>query len=268
VDRNVIRLDTENVLDVELTPAAALVDHAKPVSIVWNGVAREIRVADGALRLTSTGYKPLPLHKSPKLPGAGSDFFMTPFAVVVGTSSKDPDMVALCKHKAQMFVDAWKDWQKQTPRVFLDTEITEADIQRYSLMLIGGADANRVTAKFASKVPLRISANSVRIDGHEFKVRDAAVQMIYPNPANAERYLWILAGTSRAGMQFTQANPQQMPQWDYVILDGRVPASSQSISPEELRVVSGSFDYNWRFASALQIPGVAEVRAKSQQLKH
>ena len=156
IDRNVIRLDTDNVLDIVLTPGPALVDPAQPVSVVWNGVARDMRITDGALRLTSPGYKPAPLHKTPKLPGGSSDFFMTPFAVVVGTSSKDPDMVALCKAKAQAFVDAWKDWQKQTPRVFLDTEITDADLKRYSLILIGGADANRVTAKFAAKVPLRI----------------------------------------------------------------------------------------------------------------
>jgi dienelactone hydrolase len=267
VDRNAIRLDTDNVLDIELTPGPALVDPAKPVSVVWNGVAREMRVNDGALRLTSANYNPAPLHKTPKLPGAGSDFFMTPFAVVVGTSSKDPDMVALCKAKAQAFVDAWKDWQKQGPRVFLDTEITETDIQRYSLILIGGADANRVAAKFAAKVPLRVTANSVRIDGQEFKVRDAAVQLIYPNPANAERYVWIFAGTSPAGMWFADASPLRLPPWDYTIVDGHAPAFKQGVSAEDLRVVSGSFDYNWRFASAMQVSGNADARAKSHQLK-
>jgi hypothetical protein len=237
------------------------------VSVVWNGVARDMRVDDGALRLTSAGYKPALLHKTPKLPGASSDFFMTPFAVVVGTSSKDSGMVALCKAKAQGFVDAWKDWQKQTPRVFLDTEITDADLKRYSLILIGGADANRVTAKFAAKVPLRVTANSVRIDGQEFKVHDAAVQLIYPSPANAERYVWIFAGTSPGGMYFAEASPLRVPPWDYAIVDGHAPAFKQAASSEELRVVSGSFDYNWRFASALQVPGNAEARAKSHQLE-
>ena len=267
IDHNVIRLDTDNVLDIVLTPGPVLVDPAQPVRVVWNGVARDMRISDGALRLTSTGYKPAPLHKTPKLPGGSDDFYMTPFAVVVGTSSKDPDMVELCKTKAQAFVDAWKDWQKQTPRVFLDTAITDADLKRYSLILIGGADANRVTAKFASKVPLRISADSVRIDGREFKTRDAAVQMLYPNPVNPERYLWIFAGTSSGGMYFTEANPSRTIQWDYVVVDGHVAAFKQSVSPEDLRVVSGTFDYNWRAASALQLPGDAAARTKAHQLK-
>jgi hypothetical protein len=176
-------------------------------------------------------------------------------------------MVALCKAKAQAFVDTWKDWQKQTPRVFLDTAITDADLKRYSLILIGGADANRVTAKFASKVPLRISADSVRIDGQEFKTRDAAVQMLYPNPANPERYLWIFAGTSPGGMYFSDANQLRSIQWDYFVVDGHVAAFKQSVSPEDLRVVSGTFDYNWRVASALQVQGDAAARAKSHQLK-
>ncbi len=45
VDRNVIRLDTENVLDVVLSPSAALVDPSKPVRVVWNGVAQVVALA-------------------------------------------------------------------------------------------------------------------------------------------------------------------------------------------------------------------------------
>ena len=267
VDRNVIRLDTENVLDIVLTPPAARLDLTKPVSVVWNGVARDMRVANGTLRLASTGYKPPPLHKHPGLPGSTSDFLMTPFAIVIGTSSKDPDMVALCKEKAQGFVDEWKDWQKMEPRVFLDTEIKDADIARYSLILIGGADANRVSAKLAAKLPLRISADGVRIDGRDFKARDAAVQAIYPNPLNAARYVWLVAGTSTSGMYFAELNPQRTYDWDYVIVDGHIPAFRTPATVEQTRVVSGMFDYNWRFASALSHAGDAEIRAKGRTLK-
>ena len=186
VDRNVIRLDTENVLDIVLNPGAALVDPAKPVTVVWNGVARDLTMKAGALRLTDGAYKPAKLHKTPALPGSMTpEFFMTPFAVVVGTSSKNPDMVELCKTKAQDFIDAWKAWQKVSPRVFLDTEITDADMARYSLMLLGGPEANKVTAKLAARLPLRLSPNAIRIDGKDFQVKDAAVQMLYPNPLNA-----------------------------------------------------------------------------------
>jgi len=195
------------------------------------------------------------------------DFFVTPFAVVIGTSSKDPDMNALSREKAKNFVDAWREWQKFPPRVFLDTEITDADIARYSLMLIGGSDANRVSARLAAKLPLRLSPNAVHIDGKEFKTRDAGVQLMYPHPLNAARYVWIFTGTSANGMYQTEPSPFRRHDWDYVIVDGHIPAHKQKAAPHDTHVVSGTFDYNWRFASALSRPGNAEIRANGRQVR-
>jgi hypothetical protein len=92
VDRNLIRLDTQNVLDVTLTPGAALVDAAQPIKAVWNGVAHDLRLANGALRLSDPGLRPGNLVKNASLPGGISDFTATPFAVVIGTTAKDPAM--------------------------------------------------------------------------------------------------------------------------------------------------------------------------------
>jgi hypothetical protein len=265
VDRNVIRLDTENVLDISLAPSATLVDAAKPVTVVWNGAAREMRVKKGELRLTAAEYKPEAVHKTSRLPGATTDFTVTPFAIVTGTVSKDPDMVALCRKKAAAFVAAWRDWQKQEPRVFTDTEIKDADMAAYSLLLVGGPEANRVTAKLAGKLPLEIAADHVTIGGKSFPATDAAVQMIYPNPLNAERYVWLAAATSTDGMYFSELNPQRLSDWDYTIADGRIPGYKQSATALDTRVVSGMFDYNWRFSESLAHAGDPAIRAKGRQ---
>ena len=266
VDRNVIRLDTENVLDIALSPSAALVDPAKPVKVVWNGASQEMRFQNGKLRLTATGYQPAPLHKNERLPGSTIDFTVTPFAIVIGTVSKDPEMVALCRKKADTFINTWRDWQKQEPRVFLDTDIKDADMAKYSLLLVGGPDANRVTAQLAAKLPLQIAADRITIDGKAFPVKDAGVQMIYPNPLNPERYVWVAAGTSTDGMYFCDPNPQRSYDWEYIIMDGHIPPYKQSASSLETRVVSGMFDYNWRYSDALAQSGDAGIRAKGRQL--
>ena len=266
VDRNVIRLDTQNVLDIALSPAAPLIDPSSPVKVVWNGSAQVMRLENGELRLTANEYRPAPVHKNAHLPGSMTDFTVTPFAVVVGTVSADPEMTALCRRKADAFVNTWRDWQKQEPRVFKDTEISDADMAKYSLLLVGGPEANRVTAKLAGRVPLEVAADRVTIDGRNFTVKDAAVEMIYPNPLNAERYVWIAAGTSADGMYFNDLNPQRLAEWDYTIADGRIPGYKESASPLELGVVSGMFDYNWRYSDALAHPGDAAIRAKGRQM--
>jgi dienelactone hydrolase len=266
MDRNLIRLDTDNVVDVVLTPSAKLVDLSRPVRVVWNGVGQDLRAQEGALRLTRADYKPAALHKTPTLPGSTSDFFNTPFALVVGTTAKDPELRKLLEAKAKGFVDAWRDWQKFEPRVFKDTEIEDADIARYSLMLLGGADANAVTAKLAGKLPVKISSQRIVIDGKAFSASDAALQMLYPNPRNTQRYVWLFAATSTAGMNHAAVSPYRGYEWDYKIDDGRIPAARQVASEEATKVVSGMFDQNWRFDPAYLQPGDEKIRANGRRL--
>ena len=267
VDDNMIRLDTRNILDIELTPSTVLVDQAKPVTVVWNGVARKMTVHNGTLRLTQAGYEPATLHKSEIMPGSIADFTVTPFAVVIGTVSRDPEMVAQCLAKASAFVENWQEWQKHQPRLFADTAIGEAEMAKYSLLLVGGAEANRVTARLAAGLPFRISTDRIAIGGRDFPVKDAALQMIYPHPLNAERYVWIAAGTSADGMYFNELNPQRLNDWDYIITDGLIPAYQQRASVLQTRVVSGMFDSNWRFSDTLAQPGDKEIRSKGR-LRH
>ncbi|HMK38512.1 MAG TPA: prolyl oligopeptidase family serine peptidase [Bacteroidota bacterium] len=264
VDGNVIRLDTRNIVDIELTPSANLVDQEKSVNVVWNGEPRQMSLENGSLRLTAAGYKPATVHKNERLPGSIADFTVTPFAVVIGTVSRDTAMAALCRAKASGFIEGWKEWQKQQPRVFADTALGEADMAKYSLLLVGGPDANSVTARLAPRLPLQISGDRIAVDGRDFAVKDAALQMIYPHPLNAERYVWIAAGTSTTGMYFSELNPRRLYDWDYVIADGLIPAYRQRASALQTRVVSGMFDGNWRFNDSLAQRGDAGIRSKAR----
>ncbi len=266
VDANVIRLDTENVLDVALSPGP-LVDAARPVKVVWNGAARHMKLpADGELRLTDAAYKPARLRKTRELPGSLNDFFNTPFAVVVGTSSRDARSNELCRAHAEQFVDNWKEWQKHPPRLFKDTEISEADIAKYSLILIGGPEANRVAARLAPRVPLRIRGDVITVGGQDYHAKNAGIQMLYPNPRNAERYLWITAGTTAQGLALAAPNPYNLVEWDFIIDDGHIPAVGGVTMRERTRVVSGMFDQNWRFDASFARRGDEAERKNGRLL--
>ena len=266
VDRNVIRLDTENVLAVTLSPAKALIDPAEPIKVVWNGVARISNLDGGVLRLAQPAYQPASLRKSAQLPGGSNDFFVTPFAVVIGTTSKDAAMKELCQLKAQAFVDGWREEQKQPVRVFRDTEISDAEIAKYSLLLFGGADANLVTAKLSRQLPLRVTRDAVNIDGKQIRTKDSVVQMLYPNPRNHDRYVWVIAGQSANGLYNADVDLYRQYEWDYLVSDGLIPAHKAQVSPLALRVTQGMFDYNWKYAGALEVPGDAQVRAQGRPM--
>jgi predicted esterase len=267
VGPNVVRLDTQNVLEIVLSPSAALVDRSKPLKVIWNGSAQNVEFKEGLARLRAAGHLVGQMRKSPELPGTIADFTTTPFAVVIGTASRDPEMVEMCRAKADAFIRYWRQWQNQEPRVFKDSDLKDSEAARYSLLLIGGPEANLVTARLAGRLPLKILSNRVIIGEESFEVADAAVQVIYPNPLDSSRYVLISAGTSADGMYFLDPNPRDSGDWDFVVLDGRVPSKGQQVGAEKLRVVSGVFGPDWMVKDHLVVRGDVEARAVSRLLR-
>ena len=144
---NTIRVDSQNVLALSLAP---VIDASRPVRMVWNGELRTITADRGRLTLAAPGYEKAKGEKNAAIAGPIGEIFNTPFAIVTGTASADPAMKEMCRRKAEAAVNFWKQWQRQPPRVFLDSEISDADAARYSLLLIGAGEANLLARKLGS----------------------------------------------------------------------------------------------------------------------
>jgi hypothetical protein len=268
-----IRLDTRNVSGVSLAPPD-LHESNRPRrdewQVVWNNVRQLIVMKDGKLQLSRADARPAPGDKSPALEGRLSYFFNTPFAIVVGTRSKDADMAAGLAAKADALRDIWARWQHVPPRVFLDREVTPEVQQRYSLLLLGGASANSVSARLASNLPMRVARDSVTIDGRRFAATDAVAQMLYRHPDNPQRYVLLVEPTSPAGLRYW--NPQQywhalngfpMNFWDWTIVDGRHVTQSSGLAPDRGWVAAGVFDRHWRRNDAFTVVGDPELRSRA-----
>ena len=258
---NTISLTTENVLEIGLTPSAKLIDPKKPVKVIWNvNDIRDVKVVNGKITLRDKSYEPAALHKTPQVAGMISDITTTPFAVVIGTISKDSLMTKMINAKAQQFIAYWKNWQKYEPRIFKDTDVTKEDLKKYSLILYGGANDNLVAKTLGDKIPLKISSDEIEIGGRKFQAKDAFVQMIYPNPYNSERYISVIGATSSSGMFFYNNNS---PNYDFIIQDGCIPNNRLGRSAEKLNIASGSFDYNWQINDKMLEVGDKELRKTS-----
>jgi len=260
VGPNLIRLDSRNVLEVTLSPSINLVNPEIPVDVVWNGINHRVDLSDGQTTLASESYRPGRLSKSPALPGSLADFINTPFAIVVGTISKDPEMVEICRQKGEAATEFWKHWQNQPPRLFEDTELATEDAAAYSLLLIGGPEANLLTAGMIGKLPLRIDGDEIAVDGRTFQAPGAVIQLIYPSPLNPARYVLVTAAATAEGMSFADPLNEKREIWDFMIVDGQsTPRSSK------LAVVSGIFGHDWRINSAYLVEGDPNSRAPYQR---
>ena len=248
---NLIRLDTENVLAIRLNPGDALIDPHQPLRVLWNDVeAKPAAVDDAGILFYAAGYTPAAtnsalgnflsivgenrLEKTAAVEGPLGDIFNTPFLIVIGTASPDAAMRAYCQRYARREITWWQMFQQVTPRVEFDTQVSAAEMARYSLLLVGGPADNLLTRQLAGKLPLRIVPAGFIIDDLAFPVRDGGVRLAYPNPLNPERYVVVAAATSPLGM-FRLPPFNNRYDVDFAVTDGRG-------GQEQL---AGLFDRNW-----------------------
>lgn len=244
---NIIRVNSENVLEMVLSPGEKLVLPDQSISVIWNGeIITYDKSANGTLVLKSKELGTQKLHKTPAIAGPNSDFTNTPFAVVTGTISKDSLMQRVVDLKTKGFLSYWKNTQRFKPRFFKDTEISAEDLKKYSLFLIGGPKENKISKQIIKSLPVDIKSNTISIDHNEFSATNAALEIIYPSPFNEERYIRMVAPTSYEGLYFYDFNHRELSQYDFSITDGRIinPAILEPV--QKAGAVKGFFDTNWK----------------------
>ena len=265
VGANTVRLDTRNSLRVTLAPAAPIVDPARPVTVVWNGVARVVPFANGRLTLADAAAGAAPLRKTPELAGGIRALYDTPFAIVIGTVSGDAAMREACRARGQAAAAFWRGFQNQPARVFDDVALGDDQARAYSLLLIGGPEENAVTRRLAAQLPIATAAGEIRIGPRAFRATDAGVQLVYPSPFNPARYVSVVAGTSAAGLSSWDCAETAQNRWDYVLFDAK--SSSEPLVPERLRIASGFFDAAWQFSERFLREGDPGERDKAPARK-
>jgi len=262
-----VRIDSENLAAFDLALPESLRGSAQELELVWNGKSQRARLDNGVARIGTQPGSERALRKRPGLEGPISDIINMPFMVVVGTTSRDPHMRRIIEERARDLQDVWMAWQYQPLRLKQDVQVSADDERAYSLILLGGADANAVTRRFSKRLPMSVSRNSLEVDDKRWQVADAVLQMIYPSPAAENRYVLVVAATSATGMHFWKPEFVEpsigigFVGSDWTIRDGRRPPSEASVDPIDRDVASGVFDVTWRRADRWTAEGDAAVRS-------
>ena len=197
------------------------------------------------------------LRKKPGLQGPIDDAFMDSF-LFVKPSGKSAHA------KVNEWVDAEmnraiSEWRKQfrgIPRVKMDQEVNEVDINSHHLVLWGTLESNSVMKKLAEKLPVRwppLSPGGKGAGGEGDKLQadkaqyDPATHMpvlIYPNPLNPSKYVVLNSGhTFRE--ESNRSNARQVPKLpDWAIVDITTPPNSHW--PGKI-VEAGFFGEQWEW---------------------
>ena len=103
-----------------------------------------------------------------------------------------------------------------------------------------------IPRKIAGKLPIKWTAEGVRVGAKSFAAAHHVPVLIYPNPLNPNRYVVLNSGFTFREYDYLN-NARQVPKLpDFAVLDVNVPVSSRS--PGGV-VAAGFFDETWQLPS-------------------
>ena len=131
-----------------------------------------------------------------------------------------------------------------------DTAVTEADLARCHLVLIGTAEQNTVVARLAGRLPVRFANQAVTCnDGVEFPGTHLALGLLYYNPLAPERLVFWVASHDPGTYAAKSAIPTLLGGGNEDINGGTCAADLLVMDATGSTIVAArSFDSRWRWA--------------------
>ena len=126
-----------------------------------------------------------------------------------------------------------------------DVEVGAEELASQSVILIGRPETNKVTASLAASLPVTFEKDALVFRKKRQEGADVGIALVQPNPKNADEYLVLYAGASRAGTLAARHLPQLVP--DYVVFDKRIVALRNALTLGKVKVRDGGFfDASWK----------------------
>lgn len=222
-------------------------EHAKQIYI--DGQTVKVKAGPAVILENSGGTwkldrsrKMTALHKTHALQGPIDDAFIDPFLLVRPTGSAWNDAVnQQALRSLARFERLWAKYFRGHPFVKDDKDVTDADMQKYHIVLFGDPGSNQLIARTLSKLPVKWTKESVTLGGQTFAAAENFPALIYPNPLHPAKYVVLNTGLTITDREYN--GDYGMPQWgDFAI----VKAKEGSDVPD--LVQAGLFNEMWQLA--------------------
>jgi len=185
------------------------------------------------------------LVKRPGLQGPVDDAFLDSFLFVRPSGpAMNRNTEPWVKKEFDRAVREWRRQFRGDVRVKADSEITEKDHAGSHLILWGDPQSNAVLKDLVGRLPVGWSSDKVTLPNQSFSAENHLPILIYPNPANPQRYVVINSGFTFREYDYLN-NARQTPKLpDWAIVD--LSQSPNSRFPGRI-AAAGFFDEQWKW---------------------
>ncbi len=203
-------LEPQNVDVVALDVASMPVDADRDLRIEAPGLTREIkaplppelfltREADGWQ--VKRSWQAPASEVRPYRSGAAENLYHgEPLLIVYPTLGPADEMARL--EEAAKALSAYGGASNMPAAAFptkADSDVTQADMEHFNLILLGGIDDNSATQRIWPKLPLVLEADgSLKVGGRVLDAEDSVVSLHHYNPLAPQRLVYVVAPIGRA----------------------------------------------------------------------
>jgi hypothetical protein len=242
-DKGSYEIKTKNVSRLVLRET----DRAKEINIdgqklMLKGRA-EVTLAREGGKWKAVDNGPAPgLHKTHALQGPIDDAFMDPFLIVRPTGTPwNAEVHEQSLRTLARFQNLWGRFFRGHPFIKDDKDVTEADFQKYHVVLFGDPGSNKWMAKVGDKLPYKWTKDQVTLGGQTYAAKENYPALIYPNPLNSKKYVVINTGLTIEDKGYN--GDYGTPLWgDYAVVKVKPGAAVPDL------VTAGLFDEKWQLA--------------------
>jgi poly(3-hydroxybutyrate) depolymerase len=259
--RNIKAMTLQNDEVLRAHPVSTIVVDGAAVPVSPEATKWPLVRSVGGWRLDTAGYVSDGIRKRPGLAGPIDDAYFEPLLFVY--SDDDAAEERLTRRLAHTLRKPSRGVTVEWP-VKRASEVTAADIETRSLVIIGTPSHNSLLRRIGASLPIRVEGDTIAVGDERFGGSAPAAAFIYPNPINPDRYVVVYTATSLEGLFYTDHLPQTAP--DYIVFDGptwRRKGGRPLIDRPVL--TAGFFDKNWNVKGEIQNPYRAAMPKKMRK---
>jgi hypothetical protein len=180
-------------------------------------------------------------HKIHGLQGPIDDAFLDPFLLVRPTG--EPYNAAVNQQALRSlarFDHLWAKFFRGHPFVKDDKDVTDADMQKYHVVLFGDPGSNRLMARIVTQLKIKWTRQSLKWGEETYPAADHFLAFVHPNPLSPTKYVVFNTGLTIPDREYN--GDYGMPQWgDWAIVKVKEGADVPDL------VTGGLFDEQWRW---------------------
>ncbi len=181
-----------------------------------------------------------------QLTGPIVDTYQSPFLYVYGSISPNPFENNVIEKTVRDVVDRWKLLRNRVVPSKKDVDVTEADIQKYHLILYGNEHSNKILKEIGSQMPIRFTDETMIVGDRVYKDYQYGAIFVHPNPLNPAKYVLVYGAISYHG--FPDINAVKASDTDFVVFNekSKMMIYNMSAAPVEAGYFDKTDPLHWK----------------------